>query len=100
MTKLLEISKVLLEWSLKKEEWYISLLLYKYINIGIPNRFLYKMPQKNVYNSLGSVLQNKDEIVISFNNSMILKRLFELFKSSKWCKLIEWGDLYGYRYKF
>ena len=100
MNKLLEVSKVLIEWSLKKEEWYIALMLYKYVNIGIPNTFLYKMPQKNVYNSLETVLKNKDEIIISFNNSVMLKNLFKLFKSSKWCKLIEWNGLFGYRYKF
>jgi hypothetical protein len=100
MNKLLEVSKILLKWSIKEEEWFITVLLFQHLNIGIPNKFIYGMPQKRSYNSLNSALSNKDDTTLSHNNSKLLKSLLVLFKSSKWCKLKEWDGLYGYRYNF
>lgn len=98
MNQQVEISKILMKWSLENEEWYITLLLYKKLNIGIPNKFLYNMPQKNTFNSVNDILSTKDNNILYHNNSKFLNALLLSFKHSKWCILEEWGDFYGYKY--
>ena len=48
-----------MEWSLKNEEWFLVVLLFEHMKIGIPNKFLYKLPQKKNQNTYDA-LTNKD----------------------------------------
>ena len=76
-----------MEWSLKNEEWFLVVLLFEHMNIGIPNKFLYKLPQKKNQN-ISTVLASKDETILFHNNSSLLqhleynveKELFSVFK--------------------
>ena len=99
MNAIVEVSKILLQWSIKKQDWYITVLLHHQLNIGLPNKFIYYFPQKNAFN-LNSVLNNQNEIILTNRNNKFLNKLLTSFKYSKWCMLEEWGNLYGYRCKF
>jgi len=97
MENLSNITKLLMEWSLKNEEWFLVVLLFEHMKIGIPNKFLYKLPQKKNQNTYDA-LTNKDETILFHNNSSLLQHLLLSFKFCKWTKLDEWDGLYGYRY--
>jgi hypothetical protein len=89
------LGKVLMEWSLDHREWAMALVLYQQFSVGIPNRFLYKLPRKSRFNDLSDALANNETVAVSDNSAA---RLFSMFKKSKWKRLDEWGGAYGYRY--
>ena len=85
--------KILLEWSLKNKEYELTLFIYLNFNIGIPLKFLYNIEYNNVYNSMNSFL-NDSKII----NDIVLEKLFDLFKRSKYKSLENWNNMYGYIY--
>ena len=88
----ISLLKILVEWSMKSEEYELSYFIYKNFNIGIPNYLLYKLPTNNVFDSLSSFVENNENIR---NDDEILQELFCCFKKSKYTKLQYW-DKYGY----
>jgi hypothetical protein len=88
--------KILMEWSINSKEYETVLFIYKTFNIGIPVKFLYKLENKNMFFSLNSFVNNSHT---KKNNNKELNELFELFKTSKYKKLIHWENKYGYSLK-
>ena len=64
--------------------------IYNEFNIGIPIKFLYKIPDKNVFSSLNSFFDEKD-------NKQIDDKLCKLIKKSKYQRLGNFDNLYGYK---
>ena len=90
-TKLL---KILVEWSINAREYETVYFIYTNFSIGIPGKFLYKLPDVNIFNSLETFISNNDTKKI---DNEYLEKLFALFKESKYTKLKDWGDSYGYK---
>jgi hypothetical protein len=92
-----ELAKIMMKWSLESQDWEVVLALYTIYNIGIPVQYIYKFPQKNIYNSIREVTGSDDIELYSANPS--LRELLSLFPQSKWKRLTEWDDSYGYSRK-
>ena len=86
--------KILMEWSVNSKENELLYFIYSNFNIGIPVRFLYKLPDNNIFFSLSSFNSNND---IKNSDDKDLNNLFKLLKKSKYTKLEEWNNSYGYR---
>jgi len=92
------IKQIIICWSLKKQEYQITHCLYTTFNVGIPNRLLYSLPEKNIFYSAKSFLTSKDNPSITSDNKY-LNNLLELFRKSKYQRLPEWNNLFGYKLK-
>jgi hypothetical protein len=82
-----------MEWAIKNKEYYMVYILYTELNIGIPNSFLYKLPVKRNFTSVQDFLDTSDCVQ---SNDKYLNDLFMLFKKSKYTKLKDWGNVFGY----
>lgn len=91
---ILILIKILLEWSITSKEYEMTYFLFLTFNIGIPVKFLYKLPSNNIYFSLDSFITNCD---IKYSKDIYLQKLFILFKKSKYQKLHNWNYSYGYK---
>ena len=89
----IQLIKILIEWSVNSKEYDMLLFLYKNFNIGIPIKFVYKLPDNNIFYSLSSFTNNNDIKSIADHN---LNELFLLFKKSKYKQLCNWNNNYGY----
>jgi len=76
--------QILVEWSLESKEYELLNFIYLNFNIGIPNRFLYRLPDHNVFYSLSSFNSGSDLKKIEDEN---LEHLFDMFKKSKYTRL-------------
>ena len=83
-----------MEWSISSKEHQLLYFIYNNFNIGIPVRFLYKLPDNNVFFSLSSFNSNNST---KNADDKDLNNLFKLLKKSKYTKLEEWNDSYGYK---
>lgn len=90
-----ELGLILMKWSLRNEEWDMVHYLYTTYHIGIPNQILYAFPHKNKYNSITNALESHLTLSSTIPK---LQDLLLLFKESRWERLPEWNNLYGYRY--
>ena len=88
-----QAGQILMEWSLNNNEYETSFILYN-LGIGIPAKFLYKIPEKNSFQSTEEFL-NSD--TIKYSTDIYINKLSILFKTSKYTRLEEWNNLYGYR---
>jgi hypothetical protein len=88
------ILKILTEWSINSKEYELLNFIYSNFNIGIPNRFLYKLPDHNIFYSLSSFNSNNDLKKIEDKN---LEQLFYMFKKSKYTRLEYWNNSQGYK---
>ena len=88
------ILKILTEWSINSKEYELLNFIYSNFDIGIPNRFLYKLPDNNIFYSLSSFNSNND---LKKTEDMYLDQLFHMFKKSKYTKLVYWNDNHGYK---
>ena len=86
--KILEVCTILMIWSIENKDWKYVLSLYTIYNIGIPARFVYKLPKK-IDNNFEETLFSRDPDLLE---------LLSLFSKSKWKRLSEWKDSYGYSY--
>ena len=86
----IELIKILTKWSLESKEYEMLYFIYNEFNIGIPIKFLYKIPDKNVFSSLNSFFDEKD-------NKQIDDKLCKLIKKSKYQRLGNFDNLYGYK---
>jgi len=89
------VMKILMTWGLDNEDYEIILNLYRDYRVGIPAKYIYKFPTKKTFSSVSSFLS--DHNTCSTDDNDHLARLLILFKESKWCKLGEWNNSYGYR---
>lgn len=92
----MKLGQILMEWSFNKEDYEISYKLYM-LGVGIPTKFLYKTPNKRIFNSSKEFLHTHD-VKKTYNDD--LNKIFRLFKESSYCRLEEWGNLYGYKLKY
>lgn len=91
-----KLGQIMMKWSLENKVWDMVLILYRMYNVSIPNKYIYKLPQKKIYLSAMDAINTKD-ISISSKNPH-LRKLLLLFPQSRWRRLKEWGDSYGYSY--
>lgn len=91
VTKIKSLLKILIEWGVKNKEYEMILAIYSNFNIGIPVKFLYRFRYSNIM-SLNPFLTNSKII-----NNIYIKKLFELFQKSKYTKLENWNNSYGYK---
>lgn len=87
------LAKILLKWSVENKEYTLTYFLYTNIHIGIPTKFLYLLPIKNIYSSLGDFLTNNNVI---YTDDYYLRKLLDKFKLSKYTRLNNWNNEYGY----
>ena len=95
MIKYVELIKILIEWSIKSKEYSMLLFLYKNFNVGIPTKLIYKLPDINVFMSLSSFNEKNDT---KKTDDKELDNLFWIFKKSKYKKLKNWNESYGYSF--
>jgi hypothetical protein len=91
----MSVLKILMEWSLTNKQYNMSLFLYEELRIGIPNKYLYQFPTKNKYSDIQSFLKNSDSI--GCENDIYLKKILILFHTSKYQRLEEWDNNFGYK---
>ena len=91
------LQKLLMEWSLNNSEYELSNFLFFELNIGIPIKYLYKLPTKNSFSSICSFLEDQNNIK---SNDYYLSNILNSFRYSKLFRLEEWNNEYGYRFKF
>lgn len=65
------------------------------MGIGIPVKYTYTFKQKNNFSSLCSFLDDNNNV---FTSNKYLKKILLSFKTSKYIRLLEWNNVY--RYKF
>ena len=92
----LELGKILMEWAICNQEYYMAYILYTEANIGIPVKFIYHLPSAKKFNSISSFMAGSDNR--GGENSDLNELLF-LFSRSNYTKLPEWNSMYGYKYK-
>lgn len=85
--------KILTEWSINNKQYDVLYFIYTNFNIGIPVKFLYKLENKNLYFCLTSFVNGHETKYIKDEN---LKKIVNLFKKSKYKRLKEWNNIYGY----
>lgn len=90
---MLEIRKILMEWALKNQEYYMAYILYTEFETGIPNSFLYALPDKKTFGSAQEFLETEK---CKQSQDKYLNQLFISFRRSKYMKLSEWDNQYGY----
>ena len=91
-----KLGQIMMKWSLESKDWETVLALYKVYNVGIPVKYVYRLPKKNMYNSVTEAI-GSNNIEIS-SDKPHLRELLLLFPYSKWKRLTEWNDSYGYSY--
>jgi hypothetical protein len=91
-----KLGQIMMKWSLESRDWETVLVLYKVYNVGIPVKYVYRLPKKNVYNSVSEAIDSNN-IELSSDNPH-LQELLLLFQRSRWKRLTEWTDSYGYSY--
>jgi len=88
-----QLIKILTEWSLKSKEYGMLLFLYTNFDLGIPTRLIYLIPNENVFMSLSSFNERNEYKKV---DNKELENLFSIFKKSKYKKLKNWDESYGY----
>ena len=91
-----ELGKILMEWALLNQEYYMAYILYTEANIGIPVKFIYHLPSPNKFDSISSFMAGSDN---RGGENSELNMLLSLFPRSIYTKLPEWNSTYGYKYK-
>ena len=86
---------ILMKWSLESKEYEMTKFLFKEMNVGIPVNYLYQLSTKSYFSSMDSFLSSED---VRKSNSIDFDELLRLFKESKYMKLEEWNNRYGYRF--
>lgn len=85
---------ILMKWSLENKEYEMTYNLFTNWNIGIPVKYTYSFSEKKRFFSISSFLQDNNTIS---TNDKHLKNILISFKNSKYTKLKEWNNIYGYR---
>ena len=87
--------KIMMKWSLDNKDYEIAYYLYTEHFIGIPINYIYKFPTKKLFSNVNCFLNNNDSII---SNDKHLINLLKIFKKSKYIRLEEWDNSYGYRF--
>ena len=72
----------------------IELILYKEYNTGIPNYLLYNLPSKIFFSSINDLVDSNHNKI---SNDKYLSKIFISFRNSKYIRLPEWDNIFGYK---
>lgn len=90
-----ETKKILMKWAIESQDYYMAYILYTSFDTGIPTYLIYSFPDKKYFGSAQEFLGTSND---KNTNDKYLNELYILFKSSKYMKLPEWDNKYGYKY--
>ena len=90
------LCKILMKWSLENKEYELTNFIYNEFNIGIPVCYIYKLPSQMYFSSMDDFFNNSD---VKKSNDKHLDNLLSTFSKSKYGRLEEWNNKYGYRKK-
>lgn len=83
-----------MKWALESKDYYMVYILYTEYDTGIPNYLLYSsLPSKNVFGSVEDLKNSNDT---KYSQDEYVNKIFVLFKRSKYKRLPEWNNNYGY----
>jgi hypothetical protein len=85
--------KILTEWSIDSGEYQLLFFIYETFHIGIPTNLLYKLPNMKRFDSFSSFQANHETKRLDDHH---LRKLFDLFKISKYTTLSHWNGKIGY----
>ena len=88
-----ELIKILTIWSIENKEYEMLYFLYNEFNFGIPIKYIYKLPDQIFFSSVNSFFNNRDNKKV---DDIFLNKLFGLFKKSKYKRLENFENLFGY----
>ena len=88
-----------MKWGLKNQEYNLVKFIYIEMNFGIPVKYLYYLPEKNYFNNLSNFLSNSQHNIRTVYDDTMLDIIYN-FKISKYQKLAEWNNSYGYKYLY
>ena len=83
-----------MKWALENKDYYMAYILYNELNVGIPNHLLYSLPSKNFFSSIDNFM-NTNYTKISRDKH--LDNILKSFRKSKYTRLPEWNNSFGYR---
>lgn len=86
---------ILMKWALENKEYELVYNLYTDWGIGIPVKYTYTFKQKNNFSSLNSFLDDNNNV---FTSNKYLQKILLSFKTSKYIRLLEWNNVYGYKF--
>lgn len=86
---------ILMKWVLENKEYELVYNLYTDWGIGIPVKYIYTFKQKNNFSSLNSFLDDNNNV---FTSNKYLQKILLSFKTSKYIRLLEWNNVYGYKF--
>ena len=93
---MLDILLILMKWSIKNNEHFMTYTLFTEFNVGIPNYLLYTFPSDSkLHNSIQDFLHTSTS---TYTKNIDLSNIYNSFSHSKYIKLEEWKDRYGYRF--
>jgi hypothetical protein len=82
-------------WAFESKDYYMAYILYTEYNTGIPNSLLYKLPSKHFFRSIDDFMETNNN---KTSQDEYLNKIFKSFKLSKYTRLPEWDDSFGYKY--
>lgn len=82
-----------MKWAFENKDYYMAYILYTEYNIGIPNVLLYSLPSRSTYASVNDFITHHES---KYTDDEYLNKIFVLFKSSKYKKLSDWDNRFGY----
>ena len=88
------VQQILMKWAFENKEYYMAYILYKEYNTGIPNYLLYNLPSKNFFSSINDLVDSNHNKI---SNDKYLTKIFISFRNSKYIKLPEWDNIFGYK---
>jgi hypothetical protein len=90
----MSVQIILMKWALESKDYYMAYILYTEYNTGIPNSLLYGLlPSKKMFSSISDFEESCDT---KYSQDKYLNKIFVLFKLSKYKRLSEWDNKYGY----
>ena len=87
------VQTILMKWALENQDYYMVYILYTEYNTGIPNSLLYKLPEKESFGSVNDFLGSDGT---KHGQDEYLVKIFVSFKHSKYKRLTEWDNSFGY----
>ena len=88
------VQKILMKWALENKDYYMAYILYNEYNVGIPNSLLYNLPSKTKFSSINDLMDSNNNIS---SQDKYLTDIFVSFRYSKYVRLPEWDNNFGYR---
>ena len=91
------IPTILMKWAFENKDYYMAYILYTEYKTGIPNSLLYSLPSKQNFKSAKEFIKDNDTRSSGYDT--YLSKIMASFKYSKYMRLPEWNNSFGYRLK-